>query len=176
MTIKIQISVIKFLLSFGAESFAFQFAKQNRKIKTHRTVILPFVVYGFETWSLTLREEHRLSVFENRVLREIFGANRDEVTVEWRKLHNEELYDLYCSPNIIHVIKLMRMRWAGHVACMVDRRSVYRVLAGRPEGKRPLDKPGYKWKDNIKSIFKKWDVGVWTGLACPRKGIGVEFL
>jgi hypothetical protein len=175
VAIKIQIAFIKFLLSFGAKSFAFQFAKQNYEIKIHRTVIFPFVVYGCETWSLTLKEQHRLSVFENRVLREIFGADRDEVTVEWRRLHNEELYDLYCSPNIIHVIKLWRMRWAGHVAYMVERRSVYRVLTGRPEGKRPIGNPGYKWND-IKSIFKKRDVGVWTGLACSRKGIGVRFL
>jgi len=75
-------------------------------------------LYGFETWSLTLREERRLRVFENRVLRRIFGPRRDEVTGEWRKLHNEELNDLYCSPNIVRVIKSRRMRWAVHVACM----------------------------------------------------------
>jgi hypothetical protein len=92
------------MLSFGTESFAFHFANQHYKFKIHITIILPFVVYGCETWSLTLGEELRLSVFENRVLRDISGANRDEVIVEWRRLHNEKLYDLYCSPNIL-VIK-----------------------------------------------------------------------
>ena len=82
------------MLSFGAESFVFQFAIQNIKIKIYRTGILPFVLYGCKTWLLTLREEHR-----------IFGPKRDEVTAEWRKLHNEELNDLYCSPNVIRVIK-----------------------------------------------------------------------
>ena len=83
-----------------------------------RTIIFPVVLYGCETWSLTLREEHRLRVFENRVLRRIFGPKRDEITEEWRKLHNEELTDRYSSPNIIRVIKSRRMRWAGHVARM----------------------------------------------------------
>jgi len=91
-------------------------------------------VYGCETWSLTtLREERRLRVFENRVLRRIFGPKRDEVMREWRKLHNEELNDLYCSPNVVRVIKLRIMRWAGHVARVGERRGVYRVLVGKPE-------------------------------------------
>ena len=83
-------------------------------MKIYRTIILPIVLYGCETWSLTLREEHRLRVFENRVLRRIFGPKRDGVTAEWRKLHYEELNDLYSSPNIVRVIKSRRMRWAGH--------------------------------------------------------------
>ena len=99
--------------------------------KIYRTTILPVVLYGCETWSFTLREERRLRVFENRVLRRVFGPNRGEVTGEWRKLHNEELNDLYCSPNIVRVIKSRRMRWAGHVARMGERRGVYRVLVGR---------------------------------------------
>jgi len=87
-------------------------------IKIHRTIILSLVFYGCETWSLTLREEHRLRVFENWVLRRIFGPKRDEVTGEWRKLCIEELNDLYCSPNFVHVINSRRMRWAGHVTRM----------------------------------------------------------
>ena len=94
------------------------------------------VLYGCETWSLTLREESRLTVFENRVLKRIFGPKRNEVTGERRKLHNEELNDLYCSPNIYRVIKSRRIRWAGHLARMGERRGVYKVLVGKPEGKR----------------------------------------
>jgi hypothetical protein len=95
-------------------------------VKIYRTIILPVVLYGCETWSLTLRDERRL-----RVLRRIFGPKRDEVTGEWRKLHTEELNDLYSSPNIVLVTKPIRMRWAGHVVCMGERRGVYRVLVGK---------------------------------------------
>ena len=97
---------------------------------------------GCETWSFTLRKECRLRVFENKVLRKIFGPKSDEVTREWRKLHNEELNDLHSSLNTIQVIKSRRMRWAGHVACMGEGTGVYRVLVGKPEKKRPL---GRSW-------------------------------
>jgi len=99
---------------------------------------LPVVLYGCETWSLTLREEHRLRVFQNRVLRKMFGPKRDEVTGEWRKLHNDELSDLYSLPNIVRVVKSRRMRWAGHVARMGEGRVVRRVLVGKPEGKETI--------------------------------------
>jgi hypothetical protein len=89
-------------------------------------------------------------VFENRVLRMIFGPKRDEVTEEWRRLHNEKLYELYSSPNIIRLIKLRRMRWAGHMVRMGNRRGVYRVLVGRPEGNTPLGRPRHRWENNIK--------------------------
>ena len=105
---------------------------KNMKVNIYRTVILPVVLYGSETWSLTLRKERRLRVFENRVQRGIFGPRRNEGTREWRKLHNEELTDLYCSPSIVRVIKSRRTRWAGHVARMEKRRGVYRVLVGKP--------------------------------------------
>ena len=88
------------------------------------------VLYGCETWSLTLREERRLKVFENRVLRKVFGPKRAEVTGEWRRLHNEELNDLYSLPNIVRVVKSRRIRWAGHVARMGEDRGVHRVLVG----------------------------------------------
>jgi hypothetical protein len=91
------------------------------------------VLYGCETWSLTLKEEHGLRVFENRVLRRIFGPKRDEVTGEWRKLHNQELRDLYSSPSIIRIIRSRRMRWAGHVARMREKRNAYRLLVGNPD-------------------------------------------
>jgi hypothetical protein len=108
-------------------------------------------------------DEHRLRVFENSVLRGIFGPKREEVTGECRRLHNEELYDLYSSPNIIRVIKSRRIRWAGHVARIGDRRCAYRVLVGIPDGKRPLGRPRLRWEDNIKCILKKWYM-TWTGL------------
>ncbi|KAJ4429010.1 hypothetical protein ANN_26006, partial [Periplaneta americana] len=98
----------------------------------------PVVLYGSETWTLTLREEQRLRVFENKMFRKIFGAKRDEVTGEWRKLHNTELHALYSSPDIIRNIKSRRLRWVGHVAFMDESKNAYRVLVGRPEGKRPL--------------------------------------
>jgi hypothetical protein len=111
-------------------------------------LLLLWVLYGCETWSLTLREENRLRVFENRVLSRIFGPRRDEVTGEWRKLHNEELHILYSSPNIIRKIKSRRMRRAGHVACMGEEKNVYRVLMGKPEVKRPLERPRRRWDQN----------------------------
>ena len=143
------------MLSFGVEYFVFQFAIQKFKDKIYRTVILCVVLYGCETWSLTLREERRLRVFGSRVLREIFGPKREEVRDEWRKLHNEELNDLYCSPNIFRVIKSRRIRWAGHVARTGERRGVYRVLVGKPEGKRPLGRHRRRWEDNIKMDFQE---------------------
>jgi hypothetical protein len=115
---------------------------KKMKIKICGTIILPVVLYGCETWSLTLMEERRPRVFENRVLRGIFVPKKDEVTEEWRKLHNKELNDLYCSPNIIRVIKSRKMDgWKEHVTCMRDSRGAYRILVGKPEGKRPLGNP-----------------------------------
>jgi len=124
------VEVRECLLSFSAESFVFQFATQNIKIRIYGTLILPFDFYGCETWSLTLREKRRLRMFENRVLRKVFRSERDDVTGEWRKLQNEELDDLYSSPNIVRVIKSKRKRWAEHIARMRERRSVYSVLVG----------------------------------------------
>ncbi|KAJ4444582.1 hypothetical protein ANN_06378 [Periplaneta americana] len=118
---------------------------RNLKVRIYKTVILPVVLYGCETWTLTLREEHGLRVFEKKVLRKIFGAKRDEVTGEWRKLHNTEMHALYSSPDIIRNIKSRRLRWAGHVASMGESRNAYRVLVGRPEGKRPLGRPRRRW-------------------------------
>jgi hypothetical protein len=122
---------------------------KNLKIKIYETVILPVMLYGCETWSLTLGKEHRLRVFENKMLRRIFGHKTEE-NGSWRKLHNDELHDLYSSPNIVRVIKSRRMRWVGHVARMGEGRGAYRVLVGRPEGKRPLGRPRRRWEDNIK--------------------------
>jgi hypothetical protein len=118
---------------------------RNVKVKIYKTIILPVVLYEYETWSLTLREEHRLRVFENRVLRRIFGPKRDEVTGEWRKLLSGELHNLYSSPDIIRQITSRRLRWAGHVARIGEGRNVYRVLVGKPEGKRPLERPRRRW-------------------------------
>jgi len=119
---------------------------------------------------LTLREERKLRVFENRVLRRIFESRRDEVTGEWRRLHNAELNELYASPNIVRVIKSRRMRWAGHVARMGEEREVYRVLVGKPKGKIPLGRPRRRWADNIRMDLQ--EVGCvymdWIGLDLDR--------
>jgi hypothetical protein len=127
-------------------------------------------LYGCETWSLTLREEHILRVSENRVLRRIFGLKRDEVTGGRRKLHKEELHGLYSSPSIIRVIKARRMRWAGHVAHMGEVRGAYNILVGRPEGRRPLGRPRRRWEDNIKMDFRELGFGDvdWINLAQNR--------
>jgi hypothetical protein len=122
-------------------------------------IILSVVLYGCETWSLTSGEEHRLRVYENRVLRRIFGPKRDVVTGEWRKLRNEELHDLYSSPSIIRIIKSKRMRWAGHVARMAEKRNAYRLLVGKQEGKRPLRRPRRRWMYNIRMDLGKVEWG-----------------
>ena len=145
-------------------------SSKKLKIKIYRTIILPVVLYGCETWSLTLRDERRLRVFENRVLRRVFGPKRDEVTGELRKLHNEELSDLYSLPNIVRVVNSRRMRWAGHVARMGEGRGVHRVLIGKPEGKRPLGRPRRRWEDNIKIDLQEvgGSCGEWMELAQDR--------
>jgi len=109
-------------------------------------------------------------VFENRVLRKIFGPRRDEVTGEWRRLHNEELNDLYSTSNIVRVIKSRRMRWAVHVARMGEEREVYKVLVGKPEGRRPLGRPRRRWVENIKMDLQEVGCGYmdWIGLAQDR--------
>jgi hypothetical protein len=132
---------------------------KNVKIKIYRTIIIPVVLYGCESWSLTLREECRLRVFENRVQRRIFGPKRDEVTGEWRRLHNKELHALYSSPCIIRVIKSRRLRWAGHMARMGERRGAYRALVGKPEGRNHLEDPGVDGRIILKWIFERLDGG-----------------
>jgi hypothetical protein len=109
-------------------------------------------------------------VFENRMLRRIFGPKRDEVIGSWGKLHNEELHNLCCSPSIIRIMKSRRMRWAGHVARMGERRSAYRIMVGKPEGKRPLRRPRRRWEDHIKMDLREigWGGMDWTDLAQDR--------
>jgi hypothetical protein len=122
------------LLPFGPEPSVCSSAVEKLKIRIYESIIASVVLFGCETWSLTLREEHRLRVFEKRVLRRIFGPKRGKVTGEWRKLHNEEHRDLYSSPSIIRIIKSRRMRWAGHVARKGEKRNACRLLVGKPGG------------------------------------------
>jgi hypothetical protein len=141
---------------------------KNIIIKIYIILIVHAALYGYETWSPTLREERRLRVFENR---SIFGHKRDKVTGEWRRLHNEELDDMYSAPNIIRVIKSRRMSWSGHVSRMRERIGAYRVLVGKPERKIPLVIPSPRWEDNIKMGLQEvgWG-GAWTGLIWLRTG------
>ncbi|KAJ4450806.1 hypothetical protein ANN_02236 [Periplaneta americana] len=150
-----------------AFAFIIQSALKKAEVKIYKTVILPVVLYGCQTLTLTLREEQRLRVFENEVLRKIFGAKRDEVTGEWRKLHNAELHALYSSPDIIRNIKSRRLRWAGHVARMGEFINTYSMLVGRPEGKIPLERPRRRWEDNIEMDLREveYDGRDWINLA-----------
>jgi hypothetical protein len=143
---------------------------RNLKVKIYKTIILPVILYGCETWSLTLREEHRLRVFENRVLRRIFGPKRDEVTGEWRKLHSGELHNLYASPDIIRQIKSRTMSGTGYVACMGEARNVCGVLVGKPKLKRPLERPRHSWEDGIKMDHREigWGGVEWIHLVLDR--------
>jgi hypothetical protein len=142
---------------------------RNVKIKIYRTIILPVVLYGCESWSLTLRKECRPRVFENRVLRRIFGPKRDEVTGEWRRLDNKELYAVYSSPDIIRMIKLRRLRWAGHVAHVRERRGAYIILVGDMREGDHLEDPGLEGRIMLKWIFESLDGGKdWIDLAQDR--------
>jgi len=137
---------------------------KNLKIKIYRNIIWPVVLYGCETWSVTLREERRPRVFENRVLRLIFGTKRDELTREWRKLHNGELNDLYCSLNMVRVIKSRIMRRAGHIACIGEK--CIQGLGGKTWGKEVSWRPRCRWEDNIKMSLQEvgWGHGLdWSG-------------
>ena len=125
-------------------------------------------MYGFESWSLTFREVRRLRIFDNMVLRRIFGPKRDDVTGEWRKLHNEELNYLYSTLNNVRETKSRIRKWAGHVARMGEMRGIYRVLVGKPERKRPLRRPRLRWEDNIKMDLVS---GMW-GYRLDRAGSG----
>jgi hypothetical protein len=145
---------------------------KNIKTKIYRNIILSVVLYGCEAWSLTAREERKLRLFENMLLRRIFGPRRNEVKGEWRRMHNEELNGLHSSPNIVRVIKSRRMRWAGHVARMGEERGAYRVLVGKPEGKTPLGRPRRRWVDNMRMELQEVGCGYgdWIGLAQDRDG------
>jgi hypothetical protein len=143
---------------------------RNVKVKIYKTVILPVVLNGCETWSLTLREEHRLRMFEKRVLRRIFGPKRDEKMGEWRKLHKEEFHNLYSIPDTIRQVKSRRMRWAGHVVRMGEERKVYKVLVGNSEGRRPLGRPRLRWEDGVRMDLRETGLGGvdWIRLAQDR--------
>jgi hypothetical protein len=138
---------------------------KNIKIRIFTIIILPVVLYGCETGYLTVRVEHKMRVIESIILRRIFGPKGDKVTGGWTKLHNEDLHNLYSSPNIIRIIKTRRMKWAGHMVRIGTERNVYGLFVRKPEGKRPLEKPRCRWIDNIKIDLLETglDVVDWIG-------------
>jgi hypothetical protein len=134
--------------------------------------LFSYEMFSSATWSLTLREEHGLRVFENRVLRRIFGPKMGEVIGEWRKLHSEELHNLCSSPDIIMQVKSRQVRWAWRVARMGEERKVYKVLMGKPEGKRLRGSPRRRWEDGIRLDLREIGLGVWIGFDWLRAGTG----
>jgi len=140
----------------------------SKNMKIYNIVIFPTVLYGCGTWSLALTEERRLSVFEHRLLRRLFGPKRDEVTGERIKLHNAEVYDLHSSPHTIRVIKSRKICWVGHVARMRERRGTNRIMMGKHGGWKPLRRPRLRWEDNINMDLQ--DVGWGHGM--ERSGSG----
>ena len=145
---------------------------KNLKIKIYRTIMLPFVLYGCEIWSLTLREERRLRVFENRVLRIVFGPKRNEVRGEWRKLHNEELSDFYSLPNIVLVVKSRRMRWAGHVTRMGRGEVCTGLQCGNLRERDYWGGLDVNGRKILRWIFRKSEEVVGTGWSWLRIGRG----
>jgi hypothetical protein len=148
---------------------------KNIKIGIYKTIILPVVLCECETWSVTKREEHKVRVFENMLLRRIFGPKRNEETRVRRKLHNEELHRLYSLPNIIRIIKSVRMRWTGYVARVGEKRNTYRILVGKPEGKSTLGRSICSWVDKIKMDLREtgWNGMDWINLAQDRGSGGL---
>ena len=148
------------MLLFSPNTFVFSTSLSKFEILIwYKTMILPVVLYCYETSYLILREECRLKVFENRILWRIFGSQRNE-NRDWRRLHNDELYNLYRSPNIVRVIKSRRLRWTGHVARIEEGRSAFKMLIGKPIGKRLLGRPKRRWEDNIRMNLK--EIGIST--------------
>jgi hypothetical protein len=156
------------MLTIIQRSFVFPPHIKKLRFKTYKTVTLPVVLYGCGTWSCTLREEHTLGVFENSVLRRIFGLKRKEDR-SLRKLYNDEVHSPHSSPNSVWVIKSRRIKWARHVTHMGEGRGVYRVLVGRPEGKRPLGRPRHRWEDNIKMDLREIRTMEQTGFGWLRR-------
>jgi hypothetical protein len=149
------------------------------KIRIYKTIILSAVLYGCETWYLTLREEHMLRVFQNRMLRGIFGPKKDEVMGEGRKLNNEQFRDLYSSPSIIRMIKSRRMRWAVQVAQMDEKRNAYRLLGYWWESQRERDREEDQDVSGLITlgwILERWDGVMWTGVVWLRIGTSGELL
>jgi hypothetical protein len=125
---------------------------------------------------MSIKRKHRLRVFKNRVQRRIFGPKRDEVTGEWRKLHNEELHNLFSSPDIIRQVKSRRMRWVGNVVCIGEKRKLHKILVGKSEGKRPHGRPRSRWEDGIRMDLGEIGFGVWIGFNWLRIGTGGRLL
>ena len=161
------------MLLFGTESFVFQFAIQKVKDQDiYRTIILSVILYGCETWSLTLREERRLRAFENRVLRRVFRPKRDEVTGEWKKLHNEEISDLYTLPNIVRLEKSRRMRWVWHVARMGEGEGCTGFWWGNLNERDHWGDPDADGRIILRWNFRRWKGIVGTGWSWLRIGTG----